>query len=124
MTTKTIPEYLADERRSLEDTTLRTENEAALIQSLHPGHHRTRKSPELESPVPVEVAVKAKKPTLAKARKPAVGKARKPTVAKVRKSAVSKARKTVASKTRKPTGANRRKPPAARKTRTKARRKA
>jgi hypothetical protein len=116
MATKTIPEYLEDERRSREDTQLRTDEEADRIQLLHPGHHRTRKQPNLELPAPVEVVVKAKKPAVAKARKAAVVKARKP--------AVAKARKRVAAKTTKPAGAARRKPPAARKTGTKARRKA
>jgi hypothetical protein len=118
MATKTIPEYLEDERRSHEETQLRTDEEADRIQSLHQGHHRTRKSPEPELPAPVEVAVKAK------TRKPAVVKARKPPVAKVRKPAVAKARKRVAAKTTKPAGAARRKPPVARKTGTKARKKA
>jgi len=108
MATKTIPEYLEDERRSREETQLRTDEEADRIQLVHPGHHRTRKQPKPELPAPVEVVVKAKKPAVAKARKPAVAKARKP----------------VAAKTTKPAGAARTKPPAARKTGTKARRKA
>jgi hypothetical protein len=100
MATKTIPEYLEDERRSSEDTQLRTDEEADRIQLLHQGHHRTRKQPKPELPAPVEVEVKAKKPAVAKARKPA------------------------AAKTTKPAGAARRKPPTARKPGTKARRKA
>jgi hypothetical protein len=124
MATKTIPEYLEDERRSREDTQLRTDEEADRIELLHPGHHRTRKQPNLDLPAPVEVVVKAKKPAVAKARKPAVVKARKPPMAKVRKPAVAKARKRVAAKTTKPAGAAGRKSPAARKTGTKARRKA
>src|ERR1022692_3479354 len=110
MATKTIPEYLEDERRSREETQLRTDEEAARIQSLRQGHHRTRKQPEPELPAPVEVVVKAKKPAVAKARKPAAAKvrkpaaakARKPTKAKVRKPAVAKARRRVAAKTTKP----------------------
>src|ERR1017187_7088313 len=124
MATKTIPEYLEDERRSREDTQLRTDEDADRIQSLHQGHHRTRKQPKPELPGPVEVVVKAKKPAVAKARKPAVVKAKKPPMAKVRKPAVAKARKRAAAKTTKPAGAARRKPPAARKRGTKARRKA
>ena len=124
MATKTIPEYLEDERRSLEDTQLRTDEEADRIQLLHPGHHRTRKSPEPELPAPLELVVKAKKPAVAKARKPAVVKARKLPITKVRKPAVAKARKRVAAKTTKPAGAAGRKSPAARKPGTKARRKA
>ena len=123
MATKTIPEYLEDERRSREETQLRTDEEADRIELLHQGHHRTRKQPNLELPAPAEVVVKAK-PAVAKARKPAVVKARKPPMAKVRKPAVAKARKRVAAKTTRPAGAAGRKPPGARKTGTKARRKA
>ena len=99
---KTFPEYLEDERRSREDTQLRTEEEADRIQLLHPGHHRTRKSPEPELPAPVQVVVKAKKPAVVKARKPAITKVRKPAVAKARKPAVGKARKPPITKARKP----------------------
>ena len=45
MTTKTIPEYLVDERKKHEDDQLRMEEEAARIQPLHRGHHRTANSP-------------------------------------------------------------------------------
>jgi len=62
MATKTIPEYLEDERRSREDTQLRTDEEADRIELLHPGHHRTRKQHNPELPAQVEVVVKAKKP--------------------------------------------------------------
>src|ERR1035437_179558 len=105
MTTKTIPEYLEDERRNLADTQLRTEEEAARIQPLHHGRHRTPKPPQPELPAPVEAVAKARKPAAAKARKPVAAKTRKP----------------VAAKTRKPAAAARRKPRAARKTGTKVR---
>src|SRR5450631_2167120 len=105
MATKTIPEYLEDERRSSEDTQLRTDEEADRIQLLHQGHHRTRKQPKPQLPAPIQAVVKAKKPAVPKARKPAVVKARKPPTAKVRKPAVAKARKRVAAKTTKPAGA-------------------
>jgi hypothetical protein len=124
MSTKTIPEYLEDERRSREETLLRTDEEAARIQSLHPGHHRTRKLAELESPVPLEAAVKARKPAVAKVRGPAAAKARRSVGGKAKKPPMSKARKTVAAKTTKPSGAARRKPPAARKKGTKVRKRA
>lgn len=124
MATKTIPEYLEDERRSREDTQLRTDQETARIQLLHPGHHRTRKQPKPELPAPVEIVVKAKKPPVTKTRTPAAAKVRRPPVAKTRKPAVAKVRKRVAAKTTKPAGADRRKSPAARKSGTKARRKA
>jgi len=102
MATKTIPEYLEDERRSSEDTQLRTDEEADRIQLLHQGHHRTRKQPKPELPAPVEVEVKAKKPAVAKARKPAAAKVRKPATAKARKPAVGKASKPPTAKVRKP----------------------
>ena len=70
MATKTIPEYLEDERRNRADTELRTEEEAARIQALHHGHHRTQKAPKPELPAPVEAA-NARKLAAAKARKPA-----------------------------------------------------
>jgi len=50
MTTKTIPEYLEDERQKDCDAQLRMETEAARIQPLNHGHHRTAKQPKLESP--------------------------------------------------------------------------
>jgi hypothetical protein len=124
MATKTIPAYLEDERRNREGTQLLTDKEAARVQSLHQGHHRTRKSPKLELQAPIEVVVKAKKPAVAKTRKPAVGKARKPPTAKARKPTAAKARKSVTAKTTKPAGAARRKSTAAHKTGTKARSKA
>jgi hypothetical protein len=106
MATKTIPEYLEDERRNREDTELRTEEEAAHIQSLHHGHNRTPKPPKLELPAPVQAVAKARKTYVAKTRKPAVAKATKP----------------AATKTRKLAATARRKPSAARKTGTKTRR--
>jgi hypothetical protein len=108
MTTKTIPEYLEDERRKDTDTERRREEEAARIQALHHGQHRTPKPPRPELPVPIEAAVKA----------------RKTSVAKVRKAAAVKARKTVVAKKRKPPAATGKKPAAGRKTGTKARKRA
>jgi hypothetical protein len=61
MTTKTIPEYLVDERQKHEDDQLRMEEEAARIQPLHHGHHRTAKLPKLELQSPVKAAAKARK---------------------------------------------------------------
>ena len=54
MTTKTIPAYLEDERQKRKGDLLRTEAEAARIQPLRHGHHRTAKQPELELPSPIE----------------------------------------------------------------------
>jgi len=100
MTTKTIPEYLEDERRKDMDTQLRTEEEAGRIQALHHGHHRTPKPPRPELPAPLEAAVKA------------------------RKTSVAKVRKTVVANKRKPAAATGKKPAAGRKTGTKARKRA
>jgi hypothetical protein len=69
MTTKTIPEYLEDERQKDCDAQLRMEEEAARIQPLNHGHHRTAKQPKLELPSVVEPGPKPGK-TAAQARKP------------------------------------------------------
>jgi hypothetical protein len=60
MTTKTIPEYLEDERRKLAEAQLRTEEEAERIQALHPAHRRTAKQPKTESPRRPKAAGKRK----------------------------------------------------------------
>jgi hypothetical protein len=67
MTTKTIPAYLEDERQKDCDAQLRMEEEAARIQQLNHGHHRTAKQPERELPSVVKAAPKARK-TAAQAR--------------------------------------------------------
>jgi hypothetical protein len=61
MTTKTIPAYLEDERQKHQDDQLRMEEEAARIEPLHHGHHRTAKQPKLELQSPVKAAGKARK---------------------------------------------------------------
>jgi hypothetical protein len=61
MTAQTIPEYLEEERQKATDTQLRTEEEAARIQPLRHGHHRTAKQPKLELLPPVKAATKKKK---------------------------------------------------------------
>ena len=63
MTTRTIPEYLEDERRQREDAELRIAAEAARIQPLQHGHHRITKQPTLELPAPVAAQGKARKTT-------------------------------------------------------------
>jgi hypothetical protein len=80
MTTKTIPEYLEDERQKARDTQLRTEDEAARIQPLGHGHHRTSKQSKLELPSSVKAAPKAKKTLAASRKKPRTARktARKP----------------------------------------------
>jgi hypothetical protein len=65
MTTQTIPEYLEEERQKATDTQTRTEEEAARIQALQRGHHRTAKQPKLELLPPVKAATKKKKKTVA-----------------------------------------------------------
>jgi hypothetical protein len=83
MTTKTIPEYLEDERQKGKDARQSMEEEAARIQPLNHGHHRTAKQPELKLRSSVKAAPKARKKSasLKKTRS-----ARK-TVSKVRKAA-------------------------------------
>jgi hypothetical protein len=84
MTMKTIPEYLEDERKKGCDAQLRMEEEAARIQSLDHGHHRTTKEPKRELPSVVQAAPKARK-TAAQAReKPRTA---QKTVTKARKAA-------------------------------------
>ena len=61
MTAQTIPEYLEEERQKATDTQLRTEEEAARIQPLQHGHHRTAKQPKVELLPPVKAATKKKK---------------------------------------------------------------
>jgi hypothetical protein len=99
MATKTIPEYLEDERRNSADTQLRTEEEAAHIQSLHHGHHRTPKPPRPELVAPVEAVAKTRKVTATKARKTTVARAKKPVVAKTKKPSAAAQKKTRVGKT-------------------------
>jgi hypothetical protein len=82
MTTKTIPAYLADEGRKRGDDQLRMEEEAARIQPLHHGYHRTAKQPKVELISPVAAAGKGRKTAAAARNKQRV--ARK-TATKLRK---------------------------------------
>jgi hypothetical protein len=84
MTTKTIPEYLEDERQKDSDAQLRMEEEAARIQPLNHGHHRTAKQPKLELPHVAEPAPKPGKTAVQARYKPHA--ARK-TATKARKAA-------------------------------------
>jgi hypothetical protein len=70
MTTKTIPACLQDERQKGRDTQLRTEEEAARIQPLRHGRHRTAKQPRLAMPTAVKSAPKARKTAVATWKKP------------------------------------------------------
>jgi hypothetical protein len=76
MSTKTIPEYLEDESQKRRGAQLRTEEEAARIQPLQHGHHRTAKQRKLELASPVRAAGKTKKAAAAGRKKPQA--ARKP----------------------------------------------
>ena len=71
MTNQTIPEYLEEERQKAAANQLRTEEEAARIQPLQHGHHRTAKQPKVELLRPVKGVTKKKqkKKTAAVARK-------------------------------------------------------
>ena len=88
MATKTIPEYLEDERRNSADTQLRTEEEAARIQPLQHGHHRTAKQPKLELASPVEPAAKTR---TTKVGKTAAGHREKPRAARKKETKARKA---------------------------------
>lgn len=48
MSTQTIPEYLEEERQKTADTQLRTEKEAARIEPLQHGHHRSSNQSKLK----------------------------------------------------------------------------
>lgn len=85
MSTQTIAEYLDEERQKFAANQLRTEEEAARIQSLQHGHHRTVKQPKLELVPAVKSGTKKKKRTVAVAR--AKPRATKKMAAKIRKSA-------------------------------------
>jgi len=61
MTTKTIPEYLEDERQKRKDAQQSMEEEAAHIQPLNHGHHRTAKQPKGELRSSVKAVPKARK---------------------------------------------------------------
>jgi hypothetical protein len=63
MTTKTIPEYLEDERQKDRDAQLRRDEEIARIRPLNHGHHRTAKPPKLELRSSVKAVPKARKTT-------------------------------------------------------------
>jgi hypothetical protein len=70
MTTKTIPAYLEDERKKDKAAQQRIEEEAARIQPLQHGHHRTPKQPKPELPSVVKARPKARKPAAAAMNKP------------------------------------------------------
>jgi len=70
MTTKTIPEYLEDERQKNREAQLRMDEETARIQPLNHGHHRTAKQPKLESPSSVKAVPNARKPATPFRKKP------------------------------------------------------
>jgi hypothetical protein len=72
MTTKTIPEYLEEERQKARDTQLRTAEEAARIQPLNHGHHRTSKQSKRELPSSIKAAPKARKTLAASRKKPRI----------------------------------------------------
>ena len=73
MTTKTIPEYLEDERQKDRDAELRTKEEAARIQPLNHGRHRTSKQPKLEWRSSAKAAPKARKTAATARKKPRTG---------------------------------------------------
>jgi len=60
MTTKTIPEYLEDERQKRGKAEQSIKEEAARIQPLHHGHHRTANQSKVESSSAVKALAKPK----------------------------------------------------------------
>lgn len=74
MTTKTIPAYLEEERQKNRDAQLRMEEEAARIQPLNHGHHRTAKQPKLGLPSVVKAAPKKRKTAAASRKRPRLAK--------------------------------------------------
>jgi hypothetical protein len=99
MTTRTIPEYLEDERQQREEAELRIAAEAARIQPLQHGHHRTAKQPTLELPSPASAPAKAKTAAIPRT-KPGAATARKKSTAAIPRQKSRAARKT-ATKSRK-----------------------
>jgi hypothetical protein len=69
MTTKTIPQYLEEERQKRGDAEQRLKEEAARIRPLHHGHHRAAKEPKLELPSRVKAVAKPKKTVVAARKK-------------------------------------------------------
>jgi hypothetical protein len=76
MTTKTIPEYLEDERQKDLDAQRRMEEQAARIRPLNQGHHGTTEEPKRELPSVLKAAPKART-TPARAARKTVTRARK-----------------------------------------------
>ncbi len=86
MSTQTIAEYLEEEREKASDNQLRTQEEAARIQPLQHGHHRTAKKSRMEVVAPIKAAARKKQK-----RKPAPVARKKPRAA--RKTAPKKRKK-------------------------------
>ena len=85
MTTRTIPQYLEAEGQKAADNQPRMDEEAARIQPLQHGHHRTAKQPKLELLPPVKAVMKKKKQkkavAVAKKKKTAASARKKPRAA-------------------------------------------
>jgi hypothetical protein len=60
MSTQTIAEYLDEERQKFAANQQRVDEEAARIQSLQHGHHRTGKQPRLELAPAIKPAARKK----------------------------------------------------------------
>jgi hypothetical protein len=86
MSTQTIAEYLDEERQKFDANQERTEAEAARIQPLQHGHHRSGKQPKLELVTAVKSAAKKKKKRTATVAR-AKPRAAKKKAAKIRKRA-------------------------------------
>jgi hypothetical protein len=60
MSTQTIAEYLDEERQKYAANQLRVDEEAARIQPLQHGHHRTARQPKLKLVRPAKTAARKK----------------------------------------------------------------
>jgi hypothetical protein len=78
MTTKTIPAYLEDERQKGRDAQLRMEQEAARIEPLNHGHHRTAKQPKMGLPSAFETVPKVRRTVTAAGKKPRTARKKAP----------------------------------------------
>jgi hypothetical protein len=80
MTSKTIPAYLEEERKKDKDTQQQMEKEAARIQLLQHGHHRTPKQPKPELPSVVKAGPRGRKSAASDRKKPGTALTKAPKV--------------------------------------------
>ena len=69
MTTKTIPQYLEEERKKRGEADRCIKEEAARIQQAHHDHHRTAQEPKSEASSPLKAVAKLNKTAMAARKK-------------------------------------------------------